>query len=94
MAGLKVVGVASDARGNVDVADRKARASQYGGRLAALMVPDRATDAHLRILSELAEMFSDKAFREHLLVAASATDLHALISNWRSRVPDQHSPAV
>ena len=59
-----------------------------------LMVPDRATDAHLQILSELAEMFSDKAFRDQLLAAPSAADLHALISNWRSHVPDQHSPAV
>src|SRR6186713_2737664 len=32
-----------------------------------LLVPDRATDMHLQILSELAQMFSDKAFRERLL---------------------------
>ena len=59
-----------------------------------LMVPDRATDAHLQILSELAEMFSDKAFRDQLLAAATAADIHALISHWRSHAPDQHSPAV
>ena len=35
-----------------------------------LLVPDRATDLHLQILSELAQMFSDKAFRERLLAAA------------------------
>ena len=55
-----------------------------------LMVPDRATDAHLQILSVLAEMFSDKAFRGELLAAATATALHALITNWRSHAPDQH----
>jgi glycine cleavage system P protein (glycine dehydrogenase) len=38
MAGLKVVVVASDAHGNVDVADLKAKAAQHGDRLAALMV--------------------------------------------------------
>jgi len=38
MAGLKVVVVATDANGNVDVPDLKAKAAQYGDRLAALMV--------------------------------------------------------
>jgi glycine dehydrogenase len=38
MAGLKVVVVATDAHGNVDVADLKAKAAQSGDRLAALMV--------------------------------------------------------
>ena len=55
-----------------------------------LMVPDRATDAHLQILSVLAEMFSDKAFRGELLAAATASTLHALITHWRSHAPDQH----
>jgi glycine dehydrogenase len=38
MAGLKVVVVACDRNGNVDVADLRARATQYGDTLAALMV--------------------------------------------------------
>ncbi len=59
-----------------------------------LMVPDRATDAHLQILSELAEMFSDKAFRNQLMTAATAAELHALITDWSSHAPDQHRPAV
>jgi nitrogen PTS system EIIA component len=59
-----------------------------------LMVPERATDAHLQILSELAEMFSDKAFRDQLLAALTAADLHALITQWRSHAPDQHHTAV
>jgi nitrogen PTS system EIIA component len=53
-----------------------------------LMVPDRATDAHLQILSELAQMFSDKPFREQLLAAGNATDLHALINSWLPHAPD------
>jgi PTS system nitrogen regulatory IIA component len=64
------------------------------GLIFILMVPDRATDVHLQILSELAEMFSDKAFREQLAAAPAAEDLHALISNWRPHVPDQHRAAV
>ena len=38
MAGLRVVVVATDANGNVDVADLEAKAAQHGDRLAALMV--------------------------------------------------------
>jgi PTS system nitrogen regulatory IIA component len=59
-----------------------------------LLVPDRATDAHLQILSELAQMFSDKAFREQLLAAADAPQLHQLITRWQPHVAGQHSQAV
>jgi PTS system nitrogen regulatory IIA component len=59
-----------------------------------LMVPDRATDAHLQILSELAEMFSDPAFRDQLQAAATAADLHALITQWRSHAPDHDRTVV
>jgi glycine dehydrogenase len=38
LAGMEVVVVKCDAKGNVDVADLKARAAQHGDRLAALMV--------------------------------------------------------
>jgi glycine dehydrogenase len=38
MAGLSVVVVATDSHGNVDLGDLKAKAAQYGERLAALMV--------------------------------------------------------
>jgi glycine dehydrogenase len=38
MAGLRVVVVATDANGNVDVPDLKAKAAQHGERLSALMV--------------------------------------------------------
>lgn len=64
------------------------------GLIFMLMVPDRATDMHLQILSELAEMFSDKAFREQLNAASAAADLHALISQWLPHAPDQHRAAV
>ena len=53
-----------------------------------LMVPDRATDQHLQILAELAEMFSDKPFRELLMTAEAAIDIHALIANWSSHAPN------
>jgi len=59
-----------------------------------LLVPDRATDAHLQILSELAQMFSDKTFRERLLAVAAAPELHELITHWQPHASGQHSPAV
>ena len=48
-----------------------------------LLVPERATDLHLQILSELAQMCSDQTFRERLARAATADDAHRLISEWQ-----------
>jgi PTS system nitrogen regulatory IIA component len=59
-----------------------------------LLVPERATDEHLQILSELAQMFSDKPFRERLLNAATPADLQQLITQWEPNAAGQHSPAV
>ncbi len=64
------------------------------GLIFVLLVPDRATDVHLQILSELAQMFSDKAFRERLLAAPSAPELHQLITQWQPHASDQHSPVI
>ncbi|OXH81472.1 hypothetical protein CA831_39855, partial [Burkholderia multivorans] len=38
MAGMKVVVVACDAQGNVDIADLKAKAEQHSANLAAIMI--------------------------------------------------------
>ena len=67
---------------------------QAVGLIFVLLVPDRATDVHLQILSELAQMFSDKAFRERLLAAPSALDLHLLITQWQPHASGQHSPVI
>jgi len=48
-----------------------------------LLVPEQATEKHLQMLSELAQMFSDKALREAMGQAADAAGLHALITAWR-----------
>lgn len=53
------------------------------GLIFVLLVPERATDLHLQILSELAQMFSDQPFRERLAGAATAEDAHRLISEWQ-----------
>jgi PTS system nitrogen regulatory IIA component len=67
---------------------------QNVGLIFVLLVPDRATDLHLQILSELAQMFSDKPFRERLLGAQSAAELHQLITDWLPHASSQHSPVV
>jgi PTS system nitrogen regulatory IIA component len=47
-----------------------------------LLVPEHATDQHLQLLSQLAQMFSERSFRERLAAAASADEVHALIRDW------------
>lgn len=59
-----------------------------------LLVPERATDEHLQILSELAQMFCDKPFREKLLGAATPAEMLQLITAWEPNAAGQHSPAV
>lgn len=52
--------------------------------LIFLLVPEAATQKHLEILSEIAEMLSDASLREKLATSGSAADLHGLITNWQS----------
>src|SRR6186997_1525291 len=59
-----------------------------------LLVPERATDLHLRILSELAQMFSDKQFRDQLLAVPSAAELHRLMVEWEPNAENHRSAAV
>ncbi len=51
-----------------------------------LLVPEKATDKHLQILSELAQMFSDKQFRERLVGSENGQEIHQLISEWAPNV--------
>ena len=49
-----------------------------------LLVPEHATDKHLQILSELAQMFSDRALRERIVAAPDAAALHRIFESWQS----------
>lgn len=49
-----------------------------------LLVPEAATQKHLEILSEIAELLSDAALREKLANCTDAAELHGLIAGWRS----------
>jgi len=48
-----------------------------------LLVPDRATDLHLQLLGELAQMFSDENFREQLKSTNDSTVIHQLFTQWK-----------
>ena len=50
--------------------------------LIFLLVPEAATQRHLEILSEIAELLSDRGLRDKLKAAADAATLHELIANW------------
>lgn len=52
--------------------------------LIFLLVPESATQKHLEILSEIAEMLSDAVLREKMAVSTSAAELHELIVKWQS----------
>jgi nitrogen PTS system EIIA component len=52
--------------------------------LIFLLVPEAATQKHLEILSEIAEMLSDSVLREQLSACESAHELHGLITGWQS----------
>jgi nitrogen PTS system EIIA component len=52
--------------------------------LIFLLVPEAATQKHLEILSEIAEMLSDGALREALKTATDAASLHSMLHAWRS----------
>ena len=47
-----------------------------------LLVPEQASQAHLDLLSELAQMLSDKAFRQALLDAPTPDSVHAALTAW------------
>ena len=52
------------------------------GQVFVLLVPEHATEEHLQLLSELAQMFSERTFRDRLIAASSAADLAALFAEW------------
>ena len=53
-------------------------------QLFVLLVPEHATDQHLQLLSELAQMFSDRGFRDRLAHAPDAGAVAEVFRNWQS----------
>ena len=63
-----------------------------------LLVPQQATEQHLQILSELAQMLSDREFRALLASDTTAEALHQRIAawqpQWQPHAADQRRKAV
>jgi len=59
-----------------------------------LLVPEKANEKHLQILSELAQMFSDKALREAMSRAPDAAALYELIAAWQPDASGQRRAAA
>ena len=56
--------------------------------LIFLLVPESATQQHLDILAELAQMLSDETFRNKLLHELDPGAVHRLISQWEPLSPN------
>lgn len=52
--------------------------------LIFLLVPEAATQKHLEILSEIAELLSDSRLRDNLQATTDSADLYQMIANWQS----------
>ncbi|MCX7175098.1 MAG: PTS sugar transporter subunit IIA [Proteobacteria bacterium] len=50
--------------------------------LLILLVPEKATEAHLQLLAEAAQMFADPRFREHLRNQDDAFDVYRAFADW------------
>ena len=59
-----------------------------------LLVPEKATEKHLQILSELAQMFSDRALREAMASAPDAAALCERIAAWQPDAAGQRRAAA
>ena len=59
-----------------------------------LLVPEKANEQHLLILSELAEMFSERDTRAQLTDAQDAQHARTVIAEWEPHAPSQHRATV
>jgi PTS system nitrogen regulatory IIA component len=50
--------------------------------LVFLLVPEHATEEHLELLSELAELLSDRPIRESLMNGGDPAQMHRILSTW------------
>ncbi|HHC72380.1 MAG TPA: PTS IIA-like nitrogen-regulatory protein PtsN [Thiotrichales bacterium] len=50
--------------------------------LFALLVPEHATDEHLEMLAQVAEMFANREFVKRLREASDARQLFELLTHW------------
>jgi len=59
-----------------------------------MLVPEQANETHLRLLAELAQRFSGKAFRDALCAASDAASVILAFENWSTHAASERSSAV
>ena len=59
-----------------------------------ILVPEHATEHHLQILSEIAQMFGDKSLREALTTCVDPEEAYRLLSDWSPYAPRKRSAAL
>jgi PTS system nitrogen regulatory IIA component len=52
--------------------------------LFVILVPEHASDEHLKILATVSEMFSNKSFRDRLEATTEPAAIQSLFSEWTS----------
>lgn len=62
--------------------------------LIFLLVPEAATQKHLEILSEIAELLSDASLRETIKSSSTAAQLYGLVANWQSAQSASPGPGL
>lgn len=59
-----------------------------------MLVPEKSNETHLRLLAELAQRFSDRAFRELLDAAVTPASVIEAFRNWSAHAPGERSSAI
>ncbi len=59
-----------------------------------VLVPEHATEQHLQILSELAQIFSDKSVREALVNCRDSDEAHRILTEWPPHASRQRTAAL
>jgi nitrogen PTS system EIIA component len=62
--------------------------------ILVILVPEHATNQHLEILSEIAQMLSDKSLREALQTCQDAQTAYRLLSQWSPYAPGKRTAAL
>lgn len=62
--------------------------------ILALLVPAQATHVHLQLLSELAQLLSDKVIRDKLVHSPSVDEIYTAIQEWKPYAADYRPEAV
>ncbi len=52
--------------------------------IVVLLVPERATDLHLQLLGELAQMLSNASFRDSLMACQDSASVHQIFLDWKA----------